>query len=93
MEIEIRDVDLSGVNGYELFDVSNEKLLKNRYGYDLNDVFNLIGEKEFVKFENGKGLFNIKIMNIYAVTRDMRYYKPKDWITHESMLFLENCKN
>lgn len=82
-KIEISSVDGSGVYGYEIFDLNKQKPIRNNkssmfprfFGDD--DVYNLIGEKNWRKFEKGAYQFNVTNKDIFIVTDDFAYYSPR----------------
>lgn len=81
MKIEIQNKDLSGVHGYNIYDLNNRKLIHNennsflnRRYFDEEEIENLIGETQFKKFLEGKFEFNVTKKQIFKVSNDNNYF-------------------
>jgi hypothetical protein len=85
MKIEIVNKDLSGVHGYNIYDLNNggpsgrlihnenNSMLNRRY-FDESEIFALIGEKQFKEFMKGKYEFNVTKKQIFKVSQDNMYF-------------------
>lgn len=85
MNIEIRNTDLSGVNGYEIIDLDNGgpagRLIHNynnhftgqRY-FDEEEIINLLNSGQYKQFEAGKYEFEVTKKRIFAVSNDINYF-------------------
>jgi hypothetical protein len=83
MKIEIINNDLSNTTGYEVYDMTNKRTIKNGSSsmfprvFHEEDIFNLLGEKKYSKFESGQYQFEVSGIEIFKATQDMNYYNPK----------------
>lgn len=82
MKIEIMNDNPSGDRGYKVFDLNKQKLIDNdnrnmfRHYWDDEDILNLLGDKKFEQFENGKFQFNVTMQDVYSASNNLSYYKP-----------------
>lgn len=80
MKVEINEFDASQTRGSKVF--VNGKKLQNKqggmfpYDFDENDILELLGEKRFKQYENGKYVFNLTKTEIFTATNDINYYTP-----------------
>jgi hypothetical protein len=81
MKIEIQNTDLSGCNGYRLYDLDNRKFIENcsrnldKSFFDEEDISNLLNSSDFRKFLDGaKFTFTITKKQIFSVSQNFNYY-------------------
>jgi hypothetical protein len=80
MKLIIENNDFSTQRGYEVF--CNGKRLQNKAGgmfpfdFSDDDIYQLLGEKKYSQFQDGKYEFDVPKKQIFAATEDMRFYTP-----------------
>lgn len=79
MKIEIRQ-NTDPAKGYEVYDLNRGKFIQGKSAmfprdFDEDDIYNLLGEDNYRKFENGRYQFDITKRQIFEATNDINYYK------------------
>ena len=83
MKIEIQQTSGSGVYENSVFDLTNRKRIYNQNNSQLtgmnrhftdDQVFDLIGEKQYTNFMLGKSVFNVTKKQIFEVTNNLDYF-------------------
>ena len=83
MLIEISCEDLSGCTGYKIYKkVTGKAVLKSSGLYRRNfyedDIYHLLDKKQYKKFEEGEGLFDVPYYKLFVVSDNIDYYRPQD---------------
>ena len=82
MKIQINSEDMSGCNGYTVWNLDNNTLIENhtrninkRY-WDDADIEALLNEKQYNQFENGKYVFTVTKKDIFKISQNNLYFDP-----------------
>lgn len=80
MKVKIINDDFSQTHGSFVF-VNGKKINNKRGGmfpfeFDENDIFELLGEKRYSQYENGKYEFEMTKRELFNATNDITFYTP-----------------
>lgn len=80
MKVEIINDDPSGTRGFKIR--ANEKRVlcpkpgMFPYDWDESEILELLGEKRYNQFLNGKNQFELTKKEIFAASNDISFYRP-----------------
>jgi len=87
--IEILNEDSSRCSGYKIWHKEKSKHLSNLKGsfpkreFSEEDILDLIGIKEYNKFEEGKYEFIVTNKSLFKLTEDYSFFHPSFLLDHE----------